>query len=75
MSDFDFFLVGNPVEKDEETVALLKYMTDHNRQHIKELKELSSKLENESKRYVLSALEDFENGNNKLIKALNEINK
>lgn len=74
MSENSFFLVGNTGETDAETAALLKYMSDHNRQHIKELQELASRLENDAKKYVLSAVADFESGNDKLMKALNNIN-
>lgn len=75
MSENDFFLVSSPVETDEETVALLKYMLDHNRQHTKELVELAQRLNNDAENYVLSAAEDFDRGNEKLLKALSNINK
>lgn len=75
MCENNFFLVGNDGETDAETVALLKYMLDHNRQHAIELAEIAEKLDNGAKEFVLSAVGDFERGNEKLMKALNEINK
>jgi hypothetical protein len=53
---------------------LLGYMLEHNKQHIKELIELATKLQNSNKHdtaaIILNAVYDYETGNDKLMTAL-----
>ena len=59
---------GEPTS--EETVALLKYMLDHNRHHADELHELAHGLDGEARELVHGAVIDIESSNAKLEKAL-----
>ena len=54
----------------EEMLALLKYMTDHNRHHAEELHELAHGLDAEAAELIHQAVADYEAGNEKLVKAL-----
>lgn len=53
-----------------ETVALLKYMLDHNIHHAKELSDLASRLTGEARHQLLHAVEAFDQGNGYLSAAL-----
>lgn len=54
----------------EETIALLKYMLDHNRHHADELHDLAHGLNGEARELVHGAVIDLETGNDKLARAL-----
>ena len=54
----------------EEALALLRYMTDHNRHHAEELHELSHSISGEAAQLIHDAVDCFEAGNEKLDKAL-----
>ena len=54
----------------EETLALLKYMLDHNRHHADELHELAHGIDGEARELVHAAVIDIENSNDKLARAL-----
>lgn len=56
--------------EDMETVALLKYMIDHNKHHADELYDIAGKLDGTAKELVHSAVIDYETGTGKLEKAL-----
>lgn len=62
---------------EDELVALMKYMLNHNASHTKELSEIAEKLgeKNESEAYdfVKEAISDFEAANKKLSLALEAI--
>lgn len=58
----------------EETVALLKYMLEHNRHHADELHDLAHGLDGEARELVHAAVIDLENGNDKLARALKLLN-
>ena len=55
---------------DAETVALLKYMLDHNIHHAKELSDLADRLTGEAQHQLLHAVEAFDQGNGYLAAAL-----
>ena len=59
---------------DEEVLALLNYMLDHNRHHADELHDICHALEDEGKAEAAAALTEalhaFDHGNDKLEKAL-----
>ena len=55
---------------DAQTVALLKYMLDHNIHHAKELSDLASQLTGEARHQLLHAVEAFDQGNGYLAAAL-----
>ena len=55
---------------DEETVALLRYMLDHNRHHADELHELAHNLDGQARELVHGAVIDIETSNDKLARAL-----
>lgn len=59
----------------EETVALLRYMLDHNRHHADELHDLAHNLDADAKELIHAAVIDFERGNDKIAKALNILTK
>lgn len=59
----------------DETVALLKYMLDHNRHHADELHDLAHNLDGDAKQLVHAAVIDLESGNDKIAKALNLLTK
>lgn len=62
----------------EELVALIKYLIDHNEHHNGELKELAENLKslnNEAYFKVLDAIKSFQEGNQILASALDELNK
>ena len=46
--------------------ALLSHMAEHNKNHLRELEELTAGLEGETKDNVLAAIELFRGGNEKL---------
>ena len=54
----------------EETLALLNYMTGHNRHHAEELHELAHEMHGEAAELIHAAVDCFEAGNEKLEKAL-----
>lgn len=54
----------------EEAVALLKYMTDHNRRHNEELHELAHSLPDDAQKMIHEACGCFQEGIEKLEKAL-----
>ena len=55
---------------DAKTVALLKYMLDHNIHHAKELSDLADSLTGEAQHQLLHAVEAFDQGNGYLAAAL-----
>ena len=55
---------------DAESVALLKYMLDHNIHHAKELSDLADRLTGEAQHQLLHAVEAFDQGNGYLAAAL-----
>lgn len=59
----------------EETLALLKYMLDHNRHHADELHDMAHNLDSDAKELVHAAVIDLENGNDKLAKAISILSK
>ena len=54
----------------EETVALLRYMLNHNRHHADELHDLAHDLDGEARELVHAAVIDIESSNDKLDRAL-----
>lgn len=60
---------------DEETVALLAYMLNHNRHHADELHELAHGLDGEARELVHAAVIDIEKSNDSLQKALKLLQK
>lgn len=62
-------------ETPEETLALLKYMLDHNRHHADELHDMAHGLDGEAKELIHAAVIDLEKGNDKLFRAINILNK
>lgn len=54
----------------EETLALLSYMIDHNKHHAEELHELAHSADAEAAGLIHDAVALFNNGNEKLEKAL-----
>ena len=54
----------------EETLALLSYMTDHNKHHAEELHELAHGVSDEAAALIHEAVALFDSGNEKLEKAL-----
>lgn len=58
---------GTPAE---ETLALLKYMLEHNRHHSDELHELAHDIDGEARELVHAAVIDMESSNYKLARAL-----
>ena len=61
---------GESAHSPEEALALLNYMTDHNRHHAEELHELAHSIGGEVEAMIHDACVDFEIGNEKLEKAL-----
>ncbi|MGN0978586.1 MAG: hypothetical protein ACI4PH_11075 [Faecousia sp.] len=61
----------------EELLALMKYMVGHNAAHAKELSDLASQLKDtageEAYQKVMSAVADFDKGNEKISEALKEL--
>lgn len=57
--------------EDLETVALLKYMIDHNKHHADELYDIANHLDGDAKALVHAAVIDYETGTGKLEQALN----
>ena len=55
---------------DAQTVALLKYMLDHNIHHAKELSDLADRLTGEAQHQLMHAVEAFDQGNGYLAAAL-----
>ena len=53
-----------------QTVAVLKYMLDHNIHHAKELSDLASQLSGEAAHQLLHAVEAFDQANGYLAAAL-----
>ena len=62
------------VQQEDENIALLKYMLEHNRHHGEDLHELHHSLEgagkNEAAKLVAEALHFYDHGNEKLAEAL-----
>ena len=54
----------------EETLALLTYMLGHNRHHAQELHDLAHSADGEAARLLHEAVADYEQGNDKLERAL-----
>ena len=54
----------------EETLALLAYMTDHNKHHAEELHELAHSVAPEAAELIHAAVDEFNAGNEKLERAL-----
>lgn len=54
----------------EEAIALLRYMVDHNKHHTDELYDVAGTLDGEAKELVHAAVIQYEQGNDKLEKAL-----
>ncbi len=54
----------------EETLALLKYMADHNSHHAKELQELGDGVTGEAKNYIFESVKSLEESTRLLQKAL-----
>lgn len=54
----------------EETLALLKYMADHNKHHAQELHELAHGVAEEAHRLIHEAVEKLEESNALLEKAI-----
>lgn len=66
------------MNNNEELVALINYLINHNDHHNEELIELASSLENiniDAYKKVNDAINHFTNGNNSLKEALKELNK
>ncbi len=65
---------GHDHGQQDENVAILSYMLDHNRHHAMELKEIASHLREEGKEeaaaQIEKGVEDFEKGNMRLSIAL-----
>lgn len=57
-------------EGEDMTLAVLRYMLDHNVHHCAELKELAEKISGEAQHQLLHAIEDFESSNEHLCKAV-----
>lgn len=61
----------------EELLALMKYMVGHNAAHAKELADLAAQLKGaageEAYQKVMSAVADFDKGNEKISEALKEL--
>ncbi|MCI9075499.1 MAG: hypothetical protein HFH10_06800 [Dorea sp.] len=57
----------------EETLALLEYMLGHNRHHAEELHELAHNLPESEAALLHDAVEDFNQGNEKLAKVLSAL--
>ena len=66
---------NHEISKDDELLALLKYMVSHNKTHTNELLELSEQLNtdksSEAYNLVCKAIEEYEKGNGLLENALN----
>ena len=66
-------------DSDEQAVALMSYMLDHNKHHAEELHELAHKLDNggkdEAAHLIEHALEHYFAGNEELAKALESMKK
>ena len=54
----------------EEAIALLNYMTQHNRHHIEELHDLAHSIEGDAESLIHDACVDFQLGCEKLDEAL-----
>ncbi len=57
-------------EGEDMTLAMLRYMLDHNVHHCAELKDLAEKISGEAQHQLLHAIEDFEASNEHLGKAV-----
>ena len=64
-------------DSEEQAIALMSYMLDHNKHHAEELHELSHKLEaggkDEAAHLIDNALEKYYQGNDELAKALEAV--
>ena len=58
---------------EDQSIALLRYMIDHNKHHAEELHELAHKLHGSAAELLHEAVHDFDHGNEKLEKALHLI--
>lgn len=59
----------------EQTVAVLRYMLDHNIHHAAELSDLADQLTGEARHQMLHAVESFDQGNGYLSAALELLDK
>jgi hypothetical protein len=63
----------------KETLALLNYMLSHNEQHAQEIRDWAEKLEKAGEKQaaelLFESVADFQNGNDKLDRALKILNK
>lgn len=59
----------------EQTVAVLRYMLDHNIHHAAELSDLADQLAGEARHQMLHAVESFDQGNGYLSAALELLDK
>lgn len=59
----------------EQTVAVLRYMLDHNIHHAAELSDLADQLTGEAQHQMLHAVESFDQGNGYLSAALELLDK
>ena len=59
----------------EQTVAVLRYMLDHNIHHAKELSDMAEQFDGEARHQLLHAVESFDQANGYLSAALEEIGK
>lgn len=60
---------------DEQTVAVLRYMLDHNIHHASELSDLADQLTGEARHQMLHAVESFDQANGYLSAALELLEK
>ena len=70
MHDHDHNHSHGTASSPEETLALLEYMLGHNRHHAEELHELAHNLPETEAALLHDAVEDFNQGNEKLAKVL-----
>ena len=59
----------------EKTVAVLRYMLDHNVHHAGELSDMADQLTGEARHQLLHAVESFDQANGYLSAALEELSK
>ena len=59
----------------EKTVAVLRYMLDHNVHHAGELSDMADQLTGEARHQLLHAVESFDQANGYLSAALEELRK
>lgn len=66
---------SNDGNKREQSLALLKYMVQHNKSHMDELKEFTHDAEGEAAEAIKQATQMFEQANAKLEEALDLLEK